>query len=140
MKNNIKKIVLVVLFCFVISFFTLPAFSKYRSNTSSRIINLFTRYNINYVTAGGRILNPEDFSSYVSVLGLTLPTEDDVDRIGYDFNGKGAYLTRENIKYYVDNAGEAISIEEAKSLIETARQEEASRALDSLANAQFNAL
>ena len=87
MKNNIKKIVLVVLFCFVISFFTLPAFSKYRSNTSSRIINLFTRYNINYVTAGGRILNPEDFSSYVSVLGLTLPTEDDVDRIGYDFNG-----------------------------------------------------
>lgn len=87
MKNNIKKIVLVVLFCFVISFFTLPAFSKYRSNTSSRIINLFTRYNINYVTAGGRILNLEDFSSYVSVLGLTLPTEDDVDRIGYDFNG-----------------------------------------------------
>ena len=83
---KIKRRIIIIIFILLALFFS-PTFSKYRNNTITKIIRLFTRYNVTYVTTGGTFKNLDDFSSYLSINGLVLPTEDDIDRKGYDLYG-----------------------------------------------------
>lgn len=87
MKKSNKILVRLIIFIILIGFFILPTFSKYCNQTVSKIIHIFTRYDIEYITNNGKINDIDKFSSYVSIEGLTLPTDSDVERIGYSLGG-----------------------------------------------------
>jgi len=88
-KNNFCNIWIIILGLFLLS----VSFSKYKNNTISAVIQLFAKYKVNYVTAGGIIKNIDKFSSYLSINGLILPSESENDeenyisRKGYDLVG-----------------------------------------------------
>ena len=98
-----KKLLLILFFC-IIMFCVVPALSKYKGETTEKIITILTKYYVNYKTSGGTIVQPEKFDSYVSQTGLVLPVEGEVLRTSYDFLG-----------WYGDNNFTGDAITEIKS-------------------------
>lgn len=102
MKNNSKKIFKCITLLFVVLAVALVGFTfaKYKSDTPHKIVQLFTKYNVNYQTSGGKIKEPEKFNTYYSAKGLTLPVEGEITRTSYDFIG-----------WYIDNSftGDAVT-------------------------------
>jgi len=83
---NAKRLMAIALFIAVFFGITFSQ-SKYKSQTLEEIITIITKYHVNYQTTGGKIKEPEKFSSYVSQTGLVLPVEGEVSRVSYDFEG-----------------------------------------------------